>query len=93
MSVYSAIRNAIDASVPVAVVTVVSGEGAGNKLVVLPDSRVGSLGSDALDELAVPEAERLLGEQRSRTLPFPTESGEIELFFEVFPAPCPRAPW
>jgi len=87
MSVYNAIRNAIDASVPVAVVTVVSGEGAGNKLVVLPDSRVGSLGSDALDELAVPEAERLLGEQRSRTLPFPTESGEIELFFEVFPAP------
>jgi len=87
MSVYSAIRNAIDASVPVAVVTVVSGDGAGNKLVVLPDSRVGSLGSDALDELAIPEAERLLGEQRSRTLPFPTESGEIELFFEVFPVP------
>lgn len=87
MSVYGAIRDAIASSVPVAVVTVVRGDGAGNKLVVLPDSRVGSLGSDELDSLAIPAAKQHLLDHRSHTETYPTESGEIELFFEVFPSP------
>jgi xanthine dehydrogenase accessory factor len=86
-SVFSAVRNAIGRAVPVAVVTVVKGESAGNKLAVLPDSIVGSLGSVSLDELAVPEARRLLDDSRSLTQTFATDAGEVELFFESFPAP------
>lgn len=86
-SAYAAIRNAIADSVPVAVVTVVKGEGAGQKLVVLPDATVGSLGSAELDGLATPEARRLLEDERSLTQSFPGQSGEIELFFESFPSP------
>ncbi len=86
-SVFSAVRKAIAGSVPVAVVTVVKGEGAGRKLAVMPDGTVGSLGSAALDALAVPEAKRLLEDERSLTQSYPGESGEIELFYEVFPPP------
>lgn len=86
-TVFSAIRRAISDSVPVAVVTVVKGEGAGAKLVVFGDRTLGTLGSKALDELAIPEARRLLDDERSLTQSFPTESGEIELFFESFPSP------
>jgi xanthine dehydrogenase accessory factor len=86
-SVFSEVRKAIAGSVPVVVVTVVKGDGAGNKLAVLPDQTVGSLGSTELDALALPEAKRLLDDERSLTISYPTESGEIELFFEVFPPP------
>lgn len=86
-SIFSAIRNAIDGSMPVAVVTVVKGEGAGRKLAVLPNDAIGSLGSTALDELAVPEARRLLDDERSLTQPYITDEGEFELFFESFPPP------
>jgi len=86
-SVFSAVRKAIASSVPVAVVTVVKGEGAGNKLAVLPDGTIGSLGSATLDELAIPEARRLLDDERSLTQTYPTEVGEIELFYESLPSP------
>lgn len=86
-SVFTTVRKAIADAVPVAVVTVVKGDGAGNKLAVLPDSQVGTLGSAQLDELAIPEAKRLLDDQRSLTQAYPTESGEVELFFEAFPPP------
>lgn len=85
-SVFSAVRKAIAEAVPVSVVTVVKGEGAGNKLAVMPDGTVGSLGTGQLDELAIPEAKRLLNDERSLTQSFPTEAGEIELFFESFPS-------
>lgn len=87
MSVYAAIRNALTNSVPVSIVTIVRGEGAGNKLVVLPDERVGTLGSTELDEHATGRAIELLEDRRSLTESFPAESGEIDLFFESFPAP------
>ena len=86
-SVFSAIRKAISDSVPVAVVTVVKGDGAGNKLAVLPDRTVGSLGSAELDELAVPEARKWLDDERSITQEYITDSGQVELFFESFPPP------
>jgi xanthine dehydrogenase accessory factor len=86
-SVFSVIREAIAASVPVSVVTIVSGEGAGQKLAVLPDRTVGTLGSNSLDEHAISTARDLLDDERSITQAFPTESGKIELFFESFPPP------
>lgn len=86
-SVFSAVRTAIASSVPVAVVTIVKGDGSGNKLAVLPERTVGSLGSPELDELAIPEARRLLDDQRSQTIQYPTANGDVELFFESFPPP------
>lgn len=86
-SVFAAMRQALAGAVPLVVVTVVSGDGTGQKLAVLPDSTVGSLGTVALDELAVPEARRLLDDERSLTQSYPGEAGEIELFYEVFPPP------
>ncbi|MCO5221277.1 MAG: XdhC family protein [Thermomicrobiales bacterium] len=85
--VFSATRKAIADSVPVTVVTVVKGPGVGNKLAVLPDRTVGTLGDPALDAFAVPEARRLLDDERSMTEPFSSESGAVELFFESFPPP------
>jgi xanthine dehydrogenase accessory factor len=86
-SVFSAVRRAIADSVPVSVVTIVKGEGAGQKLAVLPSGAIGTLGTPELDQLAIPEARRLLDDERSLTQSYPTESGEIELFFESFPSP------
>jgi xanthine dehydrogenase accessory factor len=86
-SVFAAVRRAIADSIPVSVVTVVKGDGAGSKLAVLPDGVVGSLGSPALDELAVPEAKRLLDDQRSLTKSVAIDSGDFELFYESFPSP------
>lgn len=86
-SVFTAVRQAISSSIPVSVVTVVKGEGAGQKLAVLPDNIVGSLGSTELDELAIPEARRLLDDERSLTQAYRTETGYVELFFESFPSP------
>lgn len=86
-SVFSAVRKAIAGSVPVSVVTVVKGDGAGQKLAVLPDNTVGTLGTPELDRLAIPEARRLLDDERSLTQSYPTDSGDIELFFESFPSP------
>jgi xanthine dehydrogenase accessory factor len=87
VSVFSAVRKAISDSVPVAVVTIVKGDGAGNKLAVLPDRTVGSLGSTELDELAVPESRKWLDDERSITQEYITDAGQVELFFESFPPP------
>jgi xanthine dehydrogenase accessory factor len=86
-SVFTTVRKAIADAVPVSMVTVVKGEGAGNKLAVLAERTVGSLGNVELDSLAIPEARRLLDDQRSLTHAFATDSGDFELFFESFPSP------
>jgi xanthine dehydrogenase accessory factor len=86
-SVFTAVRTAIADSVPVSMVTVVKGEGAGNKLAVMADGTVGSLGSSALDAFAIPEAKRLLNDERSLTQSVAADGGEVELFFESFPSP------
>ncbi len=85
--VFAAVRKALEGAVPLVVVTVVKGDGTGQKLVVLPEGTVGSLGTEALDALAVPEARRLLDEERSLTQSYPSNTGETELFYEIFPPP------
>lgn len=86
---YEALKGALDAGLAAAQVTVVSGAGIGRKLVVLPDETIGSVGSAALDALAVKRAGELLVAEKSETLAeTDLESGaEVELFYEVFPAP------
>ncbi len=86
-SVFSVVRKAIADSVPVSVVTIVKGDGAGNKLAVMADGVAGSLGLAALDELAIPEAKRLLDDERSLTKSYAIDAGDFELFFESFPSP------
>lgn len=86
-AVFAATRRAIDESKPVAVVTIVTGERAGAKLAVLPDEVVGTLGYRGLDEIAIPEARRLLDDERSLTQTFEFDGESIELFIESFPPP------
>jgi len=87
--VYEALKAALDAGQAAAQVTVVQGTGIGRKLVVLPDAVLGSVGSAALDARAVERAEELLVAEKSETRPEtdPETSAELELFYEVFPAP------
>ncbi len=86
-SPFDLLREAIVSSTPVAVATIVKGEPAGAKLVVLPDHVSGSLGSVELDGQAAAEAKRLLGEGLSETQTLAGPVGEVEVFFESFPPP------
>jgi xanthine dehydrogenase accessory factor len=83
------LREAIDARVPVAIATIVKGTGLGSKLLILPDSTVGSLGDVRLDGLMRAEATALLEAERSATTPFPLPNSdtEVEVFIETFPPP------
>src|SRR4051812_32096891 len=87
--VYEALKAALDAGQAAAQVTVVQGTGIGRKLVVLPDAVLGSVGSAALDARAVERAQELLIAEKSETRPEtdPESGAEMELFYEVFPAP------
>ncbi len=90
-SVFSVVREAIAGSIPVSVVTVVSGEGAGQKLAVLPDRTVGTLGSGSLDELAIPAARGLLDDERSLTQAYPTESASCRALLRIIPSAADTA--
>ncbi len=84
---YEELKIAIDGSVPAAVVTIVRGDNAGAKLLVLPDRRVGSLGDATLDEFAATHALELIAAEKAETIPVPTTAGEVELFFDTYPPP------
>lgn len=86
---YEALKSALDAGLPCAQATIVKGPGIGNKMVLLPDGALGSAGPAALDSLLRGELERALNEEKSVTKveTDPTTGEEIEVFYEVFPAP------
>ena len=84
---FDLLAGAIQAGTPVAVATIVKGESAGAKILVLPDEVVGTLGDATLDALATSEARRLLSLERSETQSHAGPAGEIEVFFESFPPP------
>jgi xanthine dehydrogenase accessory factor len=88
-TLYDELRTALDSETPVAMVTVVSGEPLGAKLLVLPDRTSGTLGQRTLDDTATADARALLLDGKSETRPYNVpETGEtVELFFEVFPPP------
>lgn len=89
VTLYEALKSALDAGLPAGQATVVKGAGLGKKLVLLPDQVLGSLGSPAIDELATAHLRDALANERSvTTAEFdPGSSTEVEVFYEVFPAP------
>jgi xanthine dehydrogenase accessory factor len=84
---YDLVREAVAQYEPAALVTIVSGPNAGNKLAVVGDGVEGSLGSGTLDDLAVERARDLMEEERSETNAVEGPEGEIQLFYDVYPAP------
>jgi xanthine dehydrogenase accessory factor len=89
VTLYEALKSALDAGLPAGQATVVKGEGIGKKLVLLPDRMLGSLGSSEIDELAVQHLREVLASERSVTTAEhdPSNGNELEIFYEVFPAP------
>jgi xanthine dehydrogenase accessory factor len=85
----AAIRN----EQPVALVTVVSGRGAGAKALITPSDALGSLGDEGLDRAVIGDARAMLMHGRTGTRHF-GERGEqrddaVEVFIQSF-APPPR---
>ncbi len=91
----SALAVSLDGGEPVAVATVVRGEGSavGRHIVVRPDSVEGTLGDDYLDHVVSDEARGLLESGSSRVINVGTEgrrlAEELEVFVASF-APPPR---
>ena len=84
---YDRVRKATEVYEPAAIVTIVRGPGAGRKLAVIGDEVLGSLGADELDASAREHVEELIIAERSETIPVETPDGEIELFYDIYPAP------
>ena len=97
LSLQGRLAAAIRANRPAATVTVLTGETAGTKILVLlptpgvpgeESERHGSLGSPGLDEEAVARAIEQVASERSARLTLGTSSGhESDVFVEVFPQP------
>ena len=84
---YDRVREATEHFEPAAIVTIVRGPGAGNKRAVIGHEILGSLGRDELDGLATAHVEELIVAERSETVAAETREGEIELFYDIYPAP------
>jgi len=86
---YEILKEALDAGLPCGQATVVAGAGIGNKLVLLPDRTIGSVGSAALDAQVRDALQAALDDERSvtKTETDPATGDEVEVFYEVFPAP------
>jgi xanthine dehydrogenase accessory factor len=84
---YDRVREATEVYEPAAIVTIVRGHGSGRKLAVVGEEVLGSLGSPDLDEQAQAHVEKLIETERSETIPVETPDGEIELFYDIYPAP------
>jgi len=83
------LKAALDAGQACGSATIVQGAGAGRKLALLPDRMLGSLGSETFDLLVRQSLRDTLEAERSitSTIMDPETGEEIEVFFEVFPAP------
>jgi xanthine dehydrogenase accessory factor len=84
---YDRVRAAAEQYEPAAMVTIVAGEGIGRKLAIVGEERFGTLGTPELDDLAAAHAETLFDLQRSETVTVPGPAGDIDLFYDVYPAP------
>jgi len=87
-SFYDHVRQAVQARVPVALATVVRGDGLGAKLLVLPDVTQGRIGNDDLSRQVEETARGLLADEQSETVGFEVDGGQLDVFIEVFP-PAP----
>jgi xanthine dehydrogenase accessory factor len=84
---YDRVRAAAERFEPAALVTVVDGPTAGRKLAIVGDEQIGSLGDAVLDQAAVAHAAELLDVEKSETVPTRGAAGEVELFYDIYPAP------
>lgn len=80
-SVFDWVRDLVNDGVPVAVGTVIRGDGIGAKLLVLEDSVDGTLGDPDLDDQVATGARELLLAERSETRTY----GEHDVFIDVYP--------
>lgn len=84
---YDRVRQASESYEPAAIVTIVRGPGTGRKLAVVGEDSWGTLGDLALDTSAGEHVTELIAGERSETVTVETPGGEIELFYDVYPAP------
>ena len=84
---YDRVREAAEQYEPAAIVTIVSGPGAGRKLAVIGPEQIGTLGNDRLDKAAVARAHELLDAEKSETAPTEGPEGSVDLFYDIYPAP------
>jgi xanthine dehydrogenase accessory factor len=88
-----AVLDAIDADVPVALATVLSGPAAGRQLAVLPDQVTGGLGTEGLDVAVVDDARGMLAVGRTGTRHYGPRGERrpdaVPVFVQSF-APAPR---
>ena len=89
MTIYEALKAAIDAERPVVVATLVGGgSNVGAKLLVGPDgSALGSLGSGAPEQEVVRDALAMLARAESGIRSYATPAGDVQVFVESYPAP------
>jgi xanthine dehydrogenase accessory factor len=89
MTIYEALKAAIDAERPVVVATVVGGaSNVGAKLLIMPDSStLGSLGPGAPEQQVIDDALAMLARAESGIRSYAMSAGEVEVFVESYPAP------
>jgi len=86
-SLFSLLVETIQAEELVAVVTLLAGPGAGEKMLVWPDRQTGSLGNPALDEDALRVAANALARQQSERFVVRQGENEWDIFVDIFPPP------
>ena len=73
----------------IALATVITGPGVGNKLLIWPDSTtMGSLGSESLSQHVMEHAPELFQNLRSERIPLEVDGETTEVFMDVFPPTC-----
>jgi xanthine dehydrogenase accessory factor len=89
MTIYEAIKTALEAEQPVAVATVVLGDaGVGAKLLVRPDgSTLGALVPGLDEHAVVRDALAMLARAESGIKTYTTAAGDLSVFFESYPSP------
>jgi xanthine dehydrogenase accessory factor len=89
MSIYEALKTALETEQPVAVATVVLGDaGVGAKLLVRPDgSTLGALVPGLDEDAVVRDALAMLARAESGIKTYTTATGDLSVFFESYPSP------
>lgn len=77
------VRQLVEERVPVAVATIIKGDGLGTRMIVRYDGIEGSLGDPELDERVAQDARAALDAEQSMTRPY----GEREIFLDVYALP------
>jgi len=82
-STYDRVQALAAKRIPVAIITIVRGEKAGTKLLILPEGTSGSLGSSDRDAAAEKIAREMLAEEKAGV----RVVDDLDVFVDVYPAP------